>query len=127
MRVTERLSHSQATRAQQATEMLVLIILHFAACSSGRCTSSCYEAHRVYSPLDGACSGALFDARAYLEFTCSFLHTFSILAINYIYQSVCVVEVMPPEGPQLFLAPNIPDGEQNILVLDLLDIESCVS
>lgn len=33
---------------------------------------------------------------------------------------------MAPEGPQLFLAPDIPDGEQDILVLDLLNIEACI-
>jgi hypothetical protein len=39
-------------------------------------------------------------------------------------QSISVVEVVPPQGPELLLATNIPHGEHYILVLNLLNIET---
>lgn len=32
---------------------------------------------------------------------------------------------MPPEGSDLILSSNIPNGEGNVLVLDGFDVESC--
>ena len=43
-----------------------------------------------------------------------------------IYKSIGIVEVMPPQGPELFLATNIPNCEHHILVLNFLHIETCV-
>jgi hypothetical protein len=40
-------------------------------------------------------------------------------------QSIGVVEVVPPQGPQFFLAANIPYSEHYILVLNLLNIKTC--
>ena len=63
--------------------------------------------------------------RCHLEFLSSFLHPISVLAVHHIYEAICIVEVVPPEGPQLFLPPHVPDSEKHILVLHLLDIEAC--
>jgi hypothetical protein len=40
-------------------------------------------------------------------------------------QSIGVVEVVPPQGPQFLLAANIPYSEHYILVLNLLNIKTC--
>ena len=39
-------------------------------------------------------------------------------------QSIGIVEVVPPQGPELLLATNIPHSEHYILVLNLLNIET---
>jgi hypothetical protein len=40
-------------------------------------------------------------------------------------QSICVVEVVPPQGPQFLLATDVPHSKHYILVLNLLNIETC--
>jgi hypothetical protein len=40
------------------------------------------------------------------------------------YQAIGIIEVMPPQGPQLLLAANIPHGKHHILVLNFLNIET---
>ena len=39
-------------------------------------------------------------------------------------QSICIGEVVPPQGPQFLLAADIPHSENYILVLNLLNIET---
>ena len=48
-----------------------------------------------------------------------------ILAVYHIDEAIRVVEVVPPEGPELFLASHVPDCEQHVLVLHLLHVEAC--
>lgn len=60
----------------------------------------------------------------YLELTGCTANAFSILAVHHINQPVGVVEVVPPEWTELFLAANIPHCEENVLVLHLLHVEA---
>lgn len=46
-----------------------------------------------------------------------------IMRIN-AYQTICVVKIVPPECPQFLLSSNIPNRENNILILNLLHIET---
>jgi len=59
-----------------------------------------------------------------LKFFASFRHTFTIVGIDDEDDTLCVLEVVPPEGTDLVLTSNVPDGERNVLVLDGLDIEA---
>ena len=68
----------------------------------------------------------LWDRKgAYLKLICSPPHTLPVLAVDYIYQPVCVVEVVSPQWPQLFLAAYVPNSEEHILVLHFLHVETC--
>lgn len=42
------------------------------------------------------------------------------------YKSISVVEVVPPKRSEFLLATNIPNREHHILVLNFLNVESCV-
>jgi hypothetical protein len=48
-----------------------------------------------------------------------------ITAIHHINECVSVIEVVPPQGPQLFLPTHVPHREYHILVLDLFHVETC--
>lgn len=51
--------------------------------------------------------------------------TVTIVAVDDEDDTLGVLEVMSPEGTDLVLTADIPDGELNVLVLDSLDVETC--
>ena len=50
--------------------------------------------------------------------------TVTIVAVDDEDDTLGVLEVMSPEGTDLVLTADIPDGELNVLVLDSLDVET---
>jgi hypothetical protein len=50
--------------------------------------------------------------------------TIAIVAINDEDDALGILEVMPPQWPDLVLPADIPDGKLNILVFDGLDVEA---
>lgn len=50
--------------------------------------------------------------------------TIAVVGVNDEDDALGVLEVMPPERPDLVLATDIPHGELDVLVLDRLDIEA---
>lgn len=52
-------------------------------------------------------------------------HTVAIVGVDNEDDTLGVLEVMPPQRPDLVLSSDIPYGELNVLVLDGLDVESC--
>mmetsp|Transcript_34536 Transcript_34536/g.86823 ORF Transcript_34536/g.86823 Transcript_34536/m.86823 type:complete len:287 (-) Transcript_34536:180-1040(-) len=48
----------------------------------------------------------------------------AIVRINDHHEGLAVLEVVPPERPNLVLAANVPHGEGDVLMLDRLDIEA---
>lgn len=67
----------------------------------------------------------LTRCKGYLELLSCFLHSVPVLTIDNIDETICVIKIMPPEWSQFLLPTNIPDGEENIFVLDLFDVEPC--
>ncbi len=59
-----------------------------------------------------------------LEFLASLDDTVTIVAVDDEDDSLGVLEVVSPEGTDLVLTTDIPDGELNVLVLDGLDVET---
>lgn len=59
-----------------------------------------------------------------LKFFASLNNTVAIVAIDDEDDALGVLEVMSPEGTDLVLTTDIPDGELNVLVLDGLDVET---
>lgn len=59
-----------------------------------------------------------------LKLLASLDDTVTIVAVNDEDDTLGVLEVMPPQRPNLVLATNIPHGELNVLVLDSLDVEA---
>lgn len=51
-------------------------------------------------------------------------NTIAIVGVDNEDNTLGVLEVMPPQRPDLVLSSNIPYGELNVLVLDGLDVES---
>ena len=51
--------------------------------------------------------------------------TVTIVAVDDEDDTLGVLEVMSPEGTDLVLTTDIPDGELDVLVLDGLDVETC--
>ena len=49
--------------------------------------------------------------------------TVAIVGVDDEDDALRVLEVMPPEGPDLVLATDVPHGELDVLVLDRLDVE----
>ena len=54
----------------------------------------------------------------------SFIDALPVGAVDDVNQAVGVGEVVAPQGPELLLASDVPDGEEDIFVLDLLDVEA---
>ena len=52
------------------------------------------------------------------------LDTFAIGRVDDKDEALSVLVVMAPEGTDLVLASDIPDGEGDVLVLDGLDVEA---
>ena len=59
-----------------------------------------------------------------LEFLAGLGNTLSIVGIDDEDDTLGVLEVMPPEGSDLVLSSDVPDGEGDVLVLDGLDVEA---
>jgi hypothetical protein len=59
-----------------------------------------------------------------LQLLPSLNNTITIIAVNDEDDTLCVLEVMSPEGSDLVLSTNIPYGELNVLVLDSLNVEA---
>jgi len=59
-----------------------------------------------------------------LELLAGLRHTLSIVGVHDENDTLGVLEVMAPEGTDLVLSTNIPDGEGDVLVFDSLDIET---
>ena len=53
-------------------------------------------------------------------------HTIAIVGVDNEDNTLSVLEVMPPQRPDLVLSSDIPYGELNVLVLDGLDVESYI-
>ena len=51
-------------------------------------------------------------------------NTITIVAVNYEDDTLGVLKVMSPQGPDLVLSTHIPDGELNVFVLNSLDVET---
>lgn len=60
-----------------------------------------------------------------LQFFSCLHYTIAIVGVNNEDNTLRILKVMPPQGPDLVLSTNIPYSELNVLVLDSLDIESC--
>ena len=52
--------------------------------------------------------------------------TIPIVAVNHEDDTLGVLEVVAPEGADLVLTTHVPHGKLNVLVLDGLDVETCV-
>lgn len=48
----------------------------------------------------------------------------AVVAVHHVDQALGILEVMPPERPDLVLAAHVPHGEADIPVLDRLDVEA---
>lgn len=59
-----------------------------------------------------------------LQFLSGLDNTVTIVAINNEDDTLCVLEVMSPQGSNLVLSTNIPYRELNVLVFDSLDVET---
>lgn len=59
------------------------------------------------------------------QFFAGFPYSFSIIWVDHKDQSLCVLEVMPPQGTNFVLSTNIPHSEWNILIFDSFDVEAC--
>jgi hypothetical protein len=59
-----------------------------------------------------------------LELFPSLRHTITIVRVDDENDSLCVLEVVPPEGTNLVLASDVPDGEVDVFVFDGFDIEA---
>ena len=59
-----------------------------------------------------------------LEFLGGFLDTLPIVGIDDEDKALGVLEVVPPEGANLILTTDIPNGEVDLLVLNSLDLEN---
>ena len=53
--------------------------------------------------------------------------TVTIVAVDDEDDALCVLEVMPPQRPDLVLSAHVPHGELDVLVFDSLDIEAYIS
>ena len=60
-----------------------------------------------------------------LQFLTGLDDTVTIVAVDDEDDTLGVLEVMSPEGTDLVLTTDIPDGELDVLVLDSLDVETC--
>jgi hypothetical protein len=61
-----------------------------------------------------------------LQLLSSLHYTIAIVRVDDEDDTLGVLEVMPPQRPNLVLSSDIPYGELNVLVLDGLDVESCI-
>jgi hypothetical protein len=59
-----------------------------------------------------------------LELLTGLNNTVAIVAVNNEDDTLCVLEVMPPERTDLVLTADIPHGELDVLVLYGLDVEA---
>lgn len=59
-----------------------------------------------------------------LKFLPSLGDTVTIVAVDDEDDTLGILEVMPPQGADLVLTTDIPDGELNVLVLDCLNVEA---
>lgn len=62
-----------------------------------------------------------------LELLSGLDNTIAIVAVDNKDDTLGVLEVMPPQGPDLVLSTNIPDGELDVLIFDRLNVEACES
>ena len=59
------------------------------------------------------------------QFVLSFRDAFPVVGINDKDQALRVLKVMPPQGSDLVLTADIPNGETDVLVFDGFHIETC--
>ena len=59
-----------------------------------------------------------------LQLLASLDHTVTIVAVYHEDDPLSVLEVMPPQRPDLVLATHVPHGELDILVLNRLNVET---
>ena len=52
-------------------------------------------------------------------------NTVAVIAVDDEDDALGVLEVMPPQRPNLVLPSDIPHGELDVLVFDRLDVETC--
>jgi len=62
-----------------------------------------------------------------LELLTGLGNTVAIVAVNNEDDALGVLEVMPPQRPDLVLSTDVPHGELDVLVFDRLDVEACTS
>ena len=58
------------------------------------------------------------------ELRACLLYALAVGAVDDVYEAVGVAEVVPPQGAELLLPPDVPDGEEDVFVLDLFDVEA---
>ncbi len=51
-------------------------------------------------------------------------NSIAIVAVNNEDDTLCILEVMPPQRSDLVLSTNIPDSELNVLIFHGLDVEA---
>lgn len=59
-----------------------------------------------------------------LELLAGLADTLSVVGIDHENDTLGVLEVVAPEGADLVLSTDIPDGERDVLVLNSLDVKS---
>ena len=59
-----------------------------------------------------------------LELRGALANALPVLAVHHKNESVRIVEVVPPQWPQLLLTADVPYGEHHVLVLHLLNVEA---
>ena len=52
-------------------------------------------------------------------------HTIAIVAVDDEDDALRVLEVVPPQWPDLVLPTHVPHGELDVLVFDRLDVKAC--
>lgn len=61
-----------------------------------------------------------------LKLLTSLNNTVTIIAVDDEDDTLGVLEVVPPQRTDLVLTTDIPHGERDVLVLDRLDVETCI-
>jgi hypothetical protein len=59
-----------------------------------------------------------------LQLLTSLIDTITIVAVDDEDDALRILEVMPPQRPDLILTADIPDGKLNVLVFDSLNVEA---
>lgn len=64
------------------------------------------------------------EAYHFAKFFSSLANSFSVVAVDYEYETLRVLKVVSPQWTNLVLTTYIPHGEANVLVLDSLNVET---
>jgi hypothetical protein len=59
-----------------------------------------------------------------LQFILSLSNPLSVIGVHHEYETLGVLEVVPPQGPDLVLAAHVPDSKADVLILYGLHVET---